>query len=73
MARAIPKESWSQAEEYRTRLFYWQYMVSTWLSPGPSVLSHAGEADEGERWKAPSLESLHENGWFLEPENNLEQ
>jgi hypothetical protein len=73
MALAIPRRSWSEAETQRERSFHWQYLVNTWLVPGPAVLTEPGEASFPERWSGPSPESLLENGWFLEPETNCEQ
>jgi hypothetical protein len=72
MAQAIPKADWSQAEAHRERQFYWQYLVNEWLVPGPAVLSEANRAED-ERWMPPTVETLHENGWFLEPATNCEQ
>ncbi len=73
MALRIPRTSWSEAETQRERLFHWQYLVNTWLVPGPSVLTEPGEASLPEGWSGPSPEALVENGWFLEAETTLEQ
>lgn len=73
MARAIPRDAWSEAEIQRERSFHWQYMVNTWLVPGPSVLTEPGEASFPERWGGPSPETLLANGWFLEHETTCEQ
>jgi len=73
MARAIPRTSWSEAETQRERSFHWEYLVNTWLVPGPSVLTEPGEDSFPERRSGPSPEALLENGWFLEPATNLEQ
>jgi hypothetical protein len=73
MAQAIPRASWSEAETEKERSFYWQYLVNTWLVPGPSVLPSNGVASFPERGSGPSPESLLENGWFLEPGTNCEQ
>lgn len=72
MANAIPRANWSQAEVLTEREFHWQFVVNEWLVPGPALLSHAD--DEGsDRWTGPTAESLHANGWFLEPETICEQ
>jgi len=73
MALRIPRTSWSEAETQRERSFHWQYLVNTWLVPGPSVLTEPGEASLPEGWSGPSPEALVENGWFLEAETTLEQ
>jgi hypothetical protein len=73
MATAIPRTSWSEAEMQRERSFHWQFLVNTWLVPGPSVLTEPGEASHPERWSGPTPESLLENGRFLEPTTNCEQ
>lgn len=73
MARAIPRTSWSDAETQRERSFHWQYLVNTWLVPGPSVLTEPGESSLPDGWTGPSPEALLENGWFLEAATNLEQ
>ncbi len=73
MASAIPRASWSEAENQRERYFHWQYLVNTWLVPGPSVLTEPGEASSPDRWAGPSPESLLENGWLLEAATNCEQ
>lgn len=72
-AQAIPRASWSEAEEHRARLFYWNYLVNAWLSPEPSVLSEPGEPAAGDRWIGPSAENLLANGWLLEAEISSEQ
>lgn len=72
MAQAIPRADWSQAEAHRERQVYWQFLVNEWLSPGPAVLSEA-ERVESDRLTLPTAQSLHENGWFLEPATNGEQ
>ena len=73
MAHAIPRASWSEAEIQRERSLHWQYLVNTWLVPGPSVLTDPAEAPSVERWAGPSPESLLENGWLLEAAPNSEQ
>ncbi len=73
MARAIPRESWSEAEAQRERSFHWQYLVNTWLQPGPSVLTEPGEASFPVGFPGPSPEALLENGWLLEAATNCEQ
>lgn len=72
-AQAIPRASWSEAEEQRARLFYWQFLVNQWLSPEPSVLSDPGEPKASDRWVGPSAANLFENGWLLETESLSEQ
>jgi hypothetical protein len=69
MARAIPRDRWSEAEMQRERALHWQFLVNTWLVPGPSVLTEPGEPAVSGR----SLEALLENGWFLEPTTSCEQ
>jgi hypothetical protein len=71
MAQAIPRANWTDVEAHRERLFYWQYLVNEWLVPGPALLSQPDDI-ESERWTGPTPESLHENGWFLEPEDRCE-
>jgi hypothetical protein len=71
MAHAIPRAEWSEVETYRARLFYWHYLVQHWLVPGPGVLTQPDEMD-ADRWIGPTPESLHENGWLLEPEHVIE-
>lgn len=71
--RAIPRDMWSEAELQKERSFHWQYLVNTWLVPGPSVLTEPGEAELTERFTGPSPEALLENGWFLEPTTSCEQ
>ena len=73
MAFAIPRASWSEGETQRERSFHWQYLVNTWLVPGPSVLTEPDESSLPERCSGPTPESLLENGWFLEAATNLEQ
>lgn len=73
MARAIPRDSWSEAEIHRERSIHWQYLVNTWLVPGPSVLPSPGVESLPVGWSGPSPESLLENGWFLEAGTNCEQ
>lgn len=72
-AEAIPRASWSEAEEQGARLFYWHYLVNTWLSPEPSVLSEPGASADSERWLGPTAENLLANGWLLETETLSEQ
>lgn len=72
MARAIPRESWSEAETQKERSFHFQYLVHSWLLSGPSVLSERSEPSP-ECWAGPSPESLLENGWLLEAATNCEQ
>lgn len=70
MAEAIPRIEWSEAEEYHQRAFYWDYLVSRWLVPGPAVL-RGGE--EEPLPGAPRSTSIHEYGWLLEPDSLVEQ
>lgn len=70
MAEAIPRAEWSEAEEYRERLFYWEYLVNNWLVPGPAILK---ESDEDNPTGAPRAPSLYDYGWLLEPDSLLEQ
>lgn len=70
MAHAIPKAEWSEAEEQHGRLFYWEYLVSEWLVPGPSVIR--AQAERGLPLAAPSPESLQQCSWLLEPESVCE-
>lgn len=70
MAHAIPKAEWSEAEEHRGRLFYWEYLVNHWLMPGPSVIHEQSEPHTS--LVAPSPESLQQYGWLLEPESICE-
>ena len=72
MAHAIPRADWSSAETQRERQFYWQYLVNQWLVPGPAVLPEADHV-EAERFTPPTVQALHENGWFLEPATICEQ
>jgi hypothetical protein len=72
-AQAIPRASWSEGEEQRARLFYWHYLVNTWLSPEPSVLSEPDEPSSGDRWVGPTAENRLANGWLLETETISEQ
>ena len=70
MAEAIPRAEWSEAEEYSRRLAYWEYLLNSWLVPGPAVLkSHDEELPSGE----PRSPSLHDYGWLLEPDSLVEQ
>ena len=70
MAHAIPRADWSDVEEHRGRLFYWEYLVNRWLMPGPSVIHE--QSAEGASLTAPSPESLQQYGWLLEPESVCE-
>lgn len=70
MAHAIPRGEWSEAEEHQGRLFYWEYLVSRWLLPGPSVIHE--QSEHGGPLAAPSQESLQQYGWLLEPESVCE-
>ena len=70
MAEAIPKAEWSEAEEYNERLFYWQYLVNSWLVPGPAILKQSDPVDSVNEPRSPSL---HDYGWLLEPDSLLEQ
>ncbi|HSF19486.1 MAG TPA: hypothetical protein VLK65_28440 [Vicinamibacteria bacterium] len=72
MAHTIHKEEWSEAEELHWRCFYWRYLVNRWLVPGPSVLRHR-EPNGSSGRVGPSTRTLHENGWFHEPESTCEQ
>lgn len=70
MAEAIPKAEWSEAEEYGQRLAYWEYLVNSWLVPGPAILKeHSDVPPIGE----PRAPSLHDYGWLLERDSLLEQ
>lgn len=70
MAEAIPKAEWSEAEEYGQRLAYWEYLVNSWLVPGPAIFNEANdELPLGE----PRAPSLHDYGWLLERDSLLEQ
>lgn len=70
MAEAIPRCEWSEAEEYRERLFYWEFLVSQWLVPGPAVLK---EADVTDPFGAPRPPGPSDSTWLLEPDSLLEQ
>lgn len=67
-AYAIPKAEWSEAEEYRQRIFYWHYLVEKWLVPGPSVLQEQQPSTQ-ERCVVPTPRSLSRYGYLLEPES----
>jgi hypothetical protein len=70
VAEAIPRAEWSEAEEYGQRLAYWEYLVSSWLVPGPCVLKeHSDVPSLGE----PKASNLHDYGWLLEPDSLVEQ
>ena len=72
MAETIPKVQWSVTEEYTERLFYWEYLVKTWLVPGLSVLQEPGS--ETASFQSSSLGHVsHERGWLMEPETIVEQ
>ena len=58
MAEAIPRAQWSEAEEYAQRFVYWEYLVNSWLVPGPAILKeHHDELPLGEP-RAPSGQVL---------------
>jgi hypothetical protein len=70
VAEAIPRAEWSEAEEYGQRLAYWEYLVNSWLVPGPAVLKeHSDLPSIGE----PKSPNLHDYGWLLEPDSLVEQ
>jgi len=70
VAEAIPRTEWSEAEEYGQRLAYWEYLVNSWLVPGPAIFKEpSDEPPLGE----PRAPSLHDYGWLLEPDSLLEQ
>ena len=70
MAEAIPRAEWSEAEEYGQRFAYWEYLVNSWLVPGPAILKeHPDEPAIGE----PRAVNLHDYGWLLEPDSLTEQ
>jgi hypothetical protein len=69
VAEAIPKAEWSEAEEYGQRFAYWEYLVNSWLVPGPVILKEqAAEPVIGE-----PRSNLHDYGWLLEPDSLVEQ
>ena len=70
MAEAIPRILWSEVEEYSERLFYWEFLVNSWLIPGPAILKQSDALDSVTEPRAPSL---HDYGWLLEPDSLLEQ
>ena len=69
MAEAIPKQQWSEAEEYGERLFYWRYLVNKWLVAGPSVVQ---EREFKHELAIPGEESLLDYGYLMEPESVCE-
>ena len=69
MAEAIPKHEWSEAEEYGERLFYWRFLVNTWLVPGPSVVRERGVKHD---LVTSTEESLLDYGYLMEPESVCE-
>ncbi len=70
MAEAIPRSDWTEAEEYRERLFYWEFLVNTWLLSSPGVLKESPGPDAD---GAPRTPALSDYGWLLEPDHLLEQ
>ena len=71
MAHSIPRTEWSEAEAHRERIFHWQYLVDTWLVPGPAVLTEPDELPPS--WSGATTRTLHKNGWLLEPKAICEQ
>ena len=71
MAEAIPRAEWSEAEEYHERLFYWEYLVSTWLVPGPAFLKES--TPDTPSTSVPGVPNMHDYGWLHERESLLEQ
>jgi len=70
VAEAIPRAEWSEEEEYRQRLAYWEYLVNSWLVPGPAFL---GESHDDLPQREPRTPSLHDYGWLLEPDSLVGQ
>lgn len=72
MAEAIPKDEWSEVEEYTSRLFYWEYLVDRWLVPGQAVLQERQAAPEEPGIVAPTSRALQQSRWLKEPETIVE-
>lgn len=70
MAEAIPRANWSEAEEFQSRWFYWEYLVNHWLVPGPAVLKQPEDVKPEGLPRSPNLEDY---GWLLEPDSLVEQ
>ncbi len=70
MAEAIPRAEWSEAEEYHERLCYWEFLVNSWLVPGPAILKESAAPNSITEPRSPHLLDY---GWLLEPDSLLEQ